>query len=396
VVACLRSFGVPKHGEGGIAKTEPIRSSTTPNGSLHAATQVTYQPVPISVDGQEPFTEYLSREEVLRTIHVERLVKTYKFPAKRKGLLKRARSVVGPDAVKEVVKSISFDVLAGELVGFIGPNGAGKSTTIKMLTGILVPTSGTVEINGLIPHKNRKANAFQIGAVFGQRTALWWDIPVIDSLHLLRDIYRIPQTEFDRRMNLFSDLLGLHQFQDTPVRKLSLGQRVRADFCAALIHSPQVLFLDEPTIGVDIVAKDRIRQFLRDVNRELNVTVLLTTHDMGDIEKLCDRVMIIDDGTIIYDGSVDEIKTRYGTMRTLVIDFEHEIDEDMHIPRATLVKSNGRRFWYRFNRFENTPADIITHLGTHHPIVDLTVEEPQIEDMVRTIYEMSDNRRETS
>lgn len=327
-------------------------------------------------------------------IHVEELVKTYKVPVRRTAPLRR---MLHPSSVqpgtKEVVKGISFDIAPGELVGFVGPNGAGKSTTIKMLTGILVPTSGTVEINGIIPYKNRKVFTTQIGVVFGQRTALWWDIPVIDSLRLLRDIYRVPEKDFETRLNLFSDLLDLHKFQDTPVRKLSLGQRVRADFCAALIHSPRVLFLDEPTVGVDIVAKDRIRQFLRDVNRELEVTVLLTTHDMGDIEKICSRMMIIDDGTIVYDGSVNEIKNRYGTARTLVIDFEDQTEEEIHIPRATLVKSNGRRCWYRFNRFETTPADIISFLGTRHPIVDLTVEEPQIEDMVQTIYEKSEDVR---
>lgn len=320
-------------------------------------------------------------------IHVKQLVKTYKIPGRKTFLLRRSTNASVHSKTKEVVRGISFDIAAGELVGFIGPNGAGKSTTIKMLAGILVPTSGTVEVNGIIPYKNRKAYTQQIGVVFGQRTALWWDIPVIDNLRLLRDIYRVPKKDFETRLRMFSDLLDLHEFQNIPVRKLSLGQRVRSDFCAALMHSPRVLFLDEPTVGVDIVAKDRIRQFLRDVNRELAVTVILTTHDLGDIEKICSRMLIIDDGTIIYDGSVGEIKNRYGACRTLVIDFEHESGEEIHIPGATLVNSNGRRYWYRFNRLETTPAEMIAFLGTRHPIMDLTVEEPQIEDMVRTIYE---------
>ena len=235
-------------------------------------------------------------------------------------------------------------------------------------------------------HKDRKENARQIGVVFGQKTQLWWDVPVIESLRLLRDIYKVPEVQFKRNMELFSELLDLHEFQNRPVRQLSLGQRMRADLAASLVHNPRILFLDEPTIGVDIVAKERLRNFITDINRNQKVTVLLTTHDMTDIEKLCSRIMIIDCGRIIYDGGVDQIRTRYGKHRTLVIEFEGMVD-DFHAPKAELIKSEGIKKWFRFDRYETTPAELITYIGSRYPILDLTVEEPVIEDMVRSIYQ---------
>src|SRR3990172_12325018 len=223
-------------------------------------------------------------------IHVEHLTKDYQRLVRQEGFLAGIRTLFSAkyDTIR-AVNDISFRIDEGELVGYIGPNGAGKSTSIKMLSGILVPTSGRITVNGLVPHKDRKADAQQIGAVFGQKTQLWWDVPVIESLKLLRDIYKIPEARFKHNLSLFNDLLDLHEFQNTPVRQLSLGQRMRADMAAALLHNPRILFLDEPMIGVDVVAKDRLRQFIKEIHRDQRVTVLFTTHDLVDIEKLCSR-----------------------------------------------------------------------------------------------------------
>lgn len=320
-------------------------------------------------------------------IRVEHLTKEFKRTVRKDGFLSAIRTLIRPEyVVKQAVNDISFHVNEGEIVGYIGPNGAGKSTSIKMLTGILVPSSGHVEVNGLIPHQNRKANARQIGVVFGQKTQLWWDVPVIESLRLLRDIYKVPEKQFKANLDLFADLLELDTFQDVPVRQLSLGQRMRADLSAALLHNPRILFLDEPTIGVDIVAKERLRTFIREINRDQKVTVLLTTHDMGDIEKLCSRMMIIDQGRVIYDGSVEQIRTQYGTTRTLVIEFEDNT-EDFEVPQAVLIKSEGNKKWFSFNRFDTSPSELISYIGSRFHIIDLTVMEPEVEEMVRNIYQ---------
>ena len=229
--------------------------------------------------------------------------------------------MVNPEyEIVTAVNDISFQVGEGEIIGYIGPNGAGKSTTIKMLAGILVPTAGSMRVLGCVPHQQRTEHTRHIGVVFGQRTHLWWDVPVIDSLRLLRDIYKVPEAQYQRNLALFSDLLGLNEFQNVPVRQLSLGQRVRADIAAALLHDPAILFLDEPTIGVDVVSKDRLRTFIKEINAARKVTVLLTTHDMNEIEKMCRRVIIIDHGRLIYDGSIEAIRAQYGSQRVLAVD----------------------------------------------------------------------------
>lgn len=320
-------------------------------------------------------------------IHVEHLTKHYRRVVRKEGFLASLRTLVNAQYETVVaVNDISFDIAAGELVGYIGPNGAGKSTSIKMLCGILVPTGGQAIVSGLVPHRDRKVHARQIGAVFGQKTQLWWDVPVIESLRLLRDMYNVPAADFRKRLDLFHDLLDLKEYQNTPVRQLSLGQRMRADMAAALLHSPRLLFLDEPMIGVDVVAKERLRTFIQEINRDQKVTVLLTTHDMVDIEKLCPRIMIVDHGQIVYDGSVDEIRTRYGAERRLVVEFEADTP-DFEVPGATLVKTDGRKKWFAFNRLEASPSPLIAYISSCYPIVDLTVEEPEIESIVRRIYQ---------
>jgi len=319
-------------------------------------------------------------------IQVKHLTKDYKRVKRQEGFLGSVRTLFSADyQTTRAVDDISFDINEGELVGYIGPNGAGKSTSIKMLCGILVPTSGEVKVNGLVPHKNRMENTRQIGAVFGQKTQLWWDVPVIESLKLFRDIYKVPEAQYKRNLDLFNELLDLNEFQNTPVRQLSLGQRLRADMAAALLHNPRLLFLDEPMIGVDVVAKERLRAFIKEINRDQKVTVLLTTHDMRDIEKVCSRIMIIDHGRIVYDGSLEQIRAEYGKQRTLVVEFEEEV-QDFSEPHAVLVKTEERKKWFAFNRFETSPSTLIANISSRYPILDLAVEEPEIEEIVRTIY----------
>src|SRR5579864_8208926 len=252
-------------------------------------------------------------------IEADGLSKSFRIARRRPGLLGGLRSVVDPQVrTVEAVRDLSLRIQRGEMIGLIGPNGAGKSTTIKMLTGILVPSGGRVRVAGLNPVQQRRELAARIGVVFGQRSQLWWDLPLIDSLRLLRHLYRVPEVRHSANLARLRTMLGLDEFIDTPVRQLSLGQRMRGDLAAALLHDPELLYLDEPTIGLDVVAKARIREFLLSINAEKGVTVLLTTHDMDDVEMLCPRMVIIDHGRKLYDGSVADIRERFGGERTLV------------------------------------------------------------------------------
>jgi ABC-2 type transport system ATP-binding protein len=320
-------------------------------------------------------------------ITVRDLRKTFQVARRQHGALGALRGLVSRQhTLVRAVDGISFDVQPGELVGYLGPNGAGKSTTLKMLTGLLVPSSGEIAVDGRVPWRARKAHVARIGAVFGQRTTLWWDLPVIESLDLLQHVYRVPPDRFRRNLAQFRELLDLDAFLDTPVRQLSLGQRMRADLCAALLHDPPLLFLDEPTIGLDVVAKERIRQFIRHVNRERGVTVLLTTHDLSDVERLCERVMIIDRGRLLYDGPLGRLRERFGGRRELVVDFAEEYD-DVAVDGAEVVERNGPRATYRFDRGALAASDLIGRLSERFRIADLSVREPDIEDTVRRIYE---------
>lgn len=297
-----------------------------------------------------------------------------------KNLFTRAHTVV------KAVDSVSFSVKAGELVGYLGPNGAGKSTTIKMLTGLLVPTGGDLQVNGVVPWRERVRYVSRIGAVFGQRTTLWWDLPVIESLELLRHVYKVPAAQFERNLAEFKALLDLEPFLNTPVRSLSLGQRMRADICAALLHNPDLLFLDEPTIGLDVVAKERIRQFIQHINQERGTTILLTTHDLADVQKLCDRVMIIDQGRLLYNGRLDALQDRFGGRRQLVVDFA-EAYADVSVPEAEVVDHENGRATYLFERRTITASALIGRVSSQYRILDLSVHEPDIEATIRRIYE---------
>ena len=320
-------------------------------------------------------------------IHVDKLYKHFKILKHHRGALGALRNLITRKYnLVRAVDGISFDIQPGELVGYIGPNGAGKSTTIKMLTGLLVPSGGEIRVNGRVPWQERRAHVARIGVVFGQRTTLWWDLPVIESLALLQYIYRIPAARFRQNMAEFRQMLDLDPFLDTPVRSLSLGQRMRADICAALIHNPPLLFLDEPTIGLDVVARDRIRQFIRHINRERNTTVILTTHDLSDVEKLCRRVMIIDHGQLLFDGQLDTLRNRFGGQRELIVDLAMEY-ERVDVEGAQVVERDGLRVTYRFARGEVTASELIGRLSARYRILDLQVREPEIEDTVRRIYQ---------
>ncbi len=290
------------------------------------------------------------------------------------------------------VDRINLSINAGEFVGYIGPNGAGKSTTIKMLTGILKPTSGEIVAAGFKPYQDRTHYTRRIGVVFGQRTQLWWDIAVVESFKLLRRIYDVSEREFEERMAVFNELLGLGEFLHTPVRKLSLGQRMRCDIAASLLHNPPILFLDEPTIGLDVVAKDRIREFLKETNRNYGTTILLTTHDLSDIEELCRRIVIIDHGKLLYDGTLADLRARLGQFNQISV----HLQDRRHADKLNEVLGGGNGVHWerldeltwlvRYNRAQVSSGDIIRRIVNEIPVRDIFIEEQPIEEIVKTIY----------
>ncbi|NUT50867.1 MAG: ATP-binding cassette domain-containing protein [Saccharothrix sp.] len=290
--------------------------------------------------------------------------------------------------VVRAVDSVAFDVAAGEAVGYVGPNGAGKSTTIKMLTGILVPTSGHVRVCGVDPSRSRRELARRIGVVFGQRSQLWWDLPLRDSFDLLRAIYRVPAADFRERLRECVDLLELGPFLDTPVRQLSLGQRMRGEVTAALLHGPELLVLDEPTIGLDLESKERLREFLAELNAQRGTTLLLTTHDLDDIQRLCPRLVVIDRGTVLADGPLEELRAEVAPDRVLVVDLEEPVADLGGLPGVTACRSeaNGLRHHLTFRRADTTAAALISAVAAHAAVHDLVVVEPEIDDVVRRLY----------
>ena len=286
---------------------------------------------------------------------------------------------------KVAVTGVTMALEAGELVGYIGPNGAGKSTTIKMLTGILVPTSGEVRVAGIVPHEHRSDNARNIGVVFGQRSQLYWDLPLIESFELLRAIYDIPDARYKANIDYFIELLEMSEFLNTPVRQLSLGQRMRGDFAAAMLHDPKVVFLDEPTIGLDVVAKEAIRTFIAGINRERGTTFILTTHDLADVERLCRRIVLIDHGRLIFDGEVEALRDTYGTHRTLVVELSEPLDHvEMDGTDAELTNKTLARF--RFDRRTMSAETLIRRVADRYCVSDISIEEPELESIIRLIY----------
>lgn len=319
-------------------------------------------------------------------IVVEDLTKTFSIAERQpgmwgatKGLFHRKyRSV-------EALKQASFSLEEGELVGYIGPNGAGKSTTIKILSGILTPTSGQCSVGGLVPWEDRVKHVGRIGVVFGQRTQLWWDLPVIESFNLLRDIYRVPEARFRKIADQMIGLLGLEPHLDTPVRQLSLGQRMRADIAAAMLHEPRILFLDEPTIGLDAISKLAVRDFIKVLNKEHGVTVILTTHDMQDIEALAKRVILIGHGTILQDGPIDAIRDASRAERRLTVDFESAV-EFTGVNNALVLSQTPGQIELQFDPQKIATHDLIAQISASYPVRDLVVSEPPIEEIVARLY----------
>jgi ABC-2 type transport system ATP-binding protein len=323
---------------------------------------------------------------VLPIVETKDLRKIFRTPKRRPGALGALRSLFSREYEERVaVDDVSFSLEPGELVGYIGPNGAGKSTTIKMLTGILVPTSGQVRVAGLVPWKQRKENARNIGVVFGQRSQLYWDLPLVESFELLRAIYGIPADQYRQNLNEFIEILEMDDFMRTPVRQLSLGQRMRGDFAAAWLHGPKIVYLDEPTIGLDVVAKQAIREFIARINAERGTTIVLTTHDLADVERLCRRIVLIDRGTLIYDGDIERIKTEYGRFRTLVVRFSEPIERP-ELAGAQLVAAEDSTARFRFDRNLQRADLLVRQASERYNVEDVSLEEPNLEAIIRRIY----------
>lgn len=304
-------------------------------------------------------------------IEVKNIKKYYKVAKREKGLKATIKNLFHRKyEIKKAVNDISFSIKKGEIVGFIGPNGAGKSTTIKMLSGILYPDEGEIKINGFIPYKQRKQYVKNIGVVFGQKSQLNWDLPLIESFELMKYIYKIPEKVYEANLSKFTELLEMKDFIHQPVRQLSLGQRMRGDIVAALLHSPKIVFFDEPTIGLDVVAKEKIRDFVKYMNETEQTTIIFTTHDMQDIEKVCDRLIIIDTGKKIYDGSIAEIKSKYTNSKTIEIWLE-----------------NGKKEVKTFDVNQTPMNEVMEELFSKYHIKDISICEPEIDGIVRDIYE---------
>ncbi len=291
----------------------------------------------------------------------------------------------------KAVSDVSFDIASGEMIGYIGRNGAGKSTTIKMLTGILVPSGGSIDVDGIVPYKNRAENGQKIGVVFGQRTQLRWDIPVIETFRLLREVYQIPRDIYTKNIGLFSEILELDGLLSVPVRKLSLGQRMKCDLAASLLHDPKIVYLDEPTIGLDIVVKEKVREFIKTINRERGTTVILTTHDLSDIEDICQRTIIIDNGQVVYDGGLDDIKARFGRYKILTFDIKERLSENRApsalLPGMELQETATHRLKVRVDRSVMSVVDATRYIMESHDVLDISIEEPGIEAVVKKLYQ---------
>jgi ABC-2 type transport system ATP-binding protein len=312
-------------------------------------------------------------------IRMENLQKTFSVRVKSGRFRREKRTVAAVDGV-------SLTIEPGEMVGYIGPNGAGKSTTLKMLTGVLMPTAGEVSVFGLTPVPQRTKLALRIGVVFGQRSQLWWDLPLHESFQLLRHIYRVPPEAHATRLRRCRELLDLDDFLDTPVRQLSLGQRMRGELTAALLHGPQILFLDEPTIGLDVISKQAVRSFLAELGRTGDVTLVLTTHDLADIERLCRRLVVIDHGRVVHDGTIEALHARYGSRRSLVVDLDAPLPAGFSLPGASLtaVEAEGHRVTFALD--STSAAAAVAGLVAAASVRDLSVVEPDIEDVVARLY----------
>lgn len=319
-------------------------------------------------------------------IVLEGISKSYKVAKRSTGLKEATKALFyRKHTIIPALKEISFSIEPGEIVGYIGPNGAGKSTTIKVMSGILVPDSGICTIMGLTPWQDRVQYVKNIGVVFGQRSQLWWDVPVIDSFELLKDIYKVPDEEYQYNLEMLVGALELEGIIHSPVRQLSLGQRMRCEIAASLLHSPKILFLDEPTIGLDAVSKIAVRQFIKKINEERKVTVILTTHDMSDIEALAERVILIGKGQLLYDGPLTELRQRFGTKKTIAIDY-HENHTPFQIPGAQVLLWSPDRAILSFDTADVITSEIIKQLSNKVELIDVSIEARPIEEIIVQLY----------
>ncbi len=321
-------------------------------------------------------------------IEVKDLCKDFQVYKRQKGFVNNFKSFfVRQYETKNAVQDVNFSIEGGELVGYIGANGAGKSTTIKMLSGILVPTSGQGLVDGKEPYKNRKENSLNIGVVFGQRSQLNWDLPMEDTFELYKRMYKVPGDIYKKNVEMCVELMDMQPFLRKPVRQLSLGQKMRAEIAIALLHSPQILYLDEPTIGLDVLVKDSIRKFVRQLNRESRTTVMLTTHDMNDIDQICDRIIMIDEGRIIHDGSLIAFKQAYSGRYNIDVELLSPIENIAGIDaRLHVIKSSEKGALLSVSKDDMTVKDILSYLSAHFDIADVKISQPSIEEIVRDIY----------
>lgn len=319
-------------------------------------------------------------------IEVKNISKEFKVNKRSAGIPGMIANMFAPKfEIKKAVNDLSFTIEKGEMVGFIGPNGAGKSSTIKMLSGILCPDSGSISVAGYIPYKQRKSYVGNIGVVFGQKSQLQWDLPVIDSFELLRAIYRIPEEKYKRNLERFTEMLDMKGFINQPVRQLSLGQRMRSDIVASLLHSPEIVFFDEPTIGVDIIGKETIRNFIKELNEQDKVTMIFTTHDMQDIEQTCKRIIIIDKGSLMYDGSLQDIRNKYGTSRRLIAEFNEETTVEP-IKNVIIEDLKDRKVSFTFDNNVVDVNKLMHEVLEKYSVHDVTVAEPEIESIIQKMY----------
>ena len=325
-------------------------------------------------------------------IEIKNVTKEFKVLNRREGLKGSIKDLFSRDyKIVRAVDNVSMTVEQGEIVGYLGPNGAGKSTTIKMMTGVLEPTSGEILVGGLVPYKNRAKNAQEIGVVFGQRTQLWWALPLVESFRILKDIYQIPDADYDEMLKLYQSLVDIEPLLHKPVRQMSLGQRTLSDILAAFLHNPKIVFLDEPTIGLDVSMKSKIRTLIRALNREKNTTVILTTHDMGDVDALCRRIVIIDKGKMLYDNDMEHLKSFFGSYRTLKLRTDGGLKEqaaviEKELPGCT-VSADDEWISVLVDEEREKVMDVLGKLQKTHRIRDMQLQEISSEDVIRKIYE---------
>lgn len=323
-------------------------------------------------------------------IEVNNLVKKYRIIEKEEGIKGYFKHLIKPKYKEfNAVNGINFNIKEGELVGYIGENGAGKSTTIKMLTGLLTPTSGNVVVNGIIPNKKRIENNKNIGAVFGQKTQLWWDLPVIESFRLIKKMYKIPENEYRNNLKKFAEILDLNDLLEKQVKNLSLGQKMRCEIAATFLHNPKIVYLDEPTIGLDVLVKEKIRKFIKEINKEKKTTVILTTHDLNDIEDVCDRIILLDKGQIIYDGTKQKFKDTYGkyVIAELIVNNKtKELSKDIDLENVEILEENERKLKMKFSHEEITIVKIMDEISKYCDIEDIHMKESELEDILKEIY----------